>query len=68
MNWLWIVLALLGLTGAVVLFFVLTRVLIAARQLQRNVDVLGKSVNEEMKRLGIDAADLGESIDKTRRR
>ena len=68
MNWLWIVLALLGLTGAVVVFFVLTRVLMAARQLQRNVDGLGKAVNEEMKRLGIDAADLGESIDKTRRR
>ena len=68
MNWLWIVLALLGLTGAVVVFFVLTRVLMAARQLQRNVDGLGKAVNEEMKRLGIEAADLGESIDKTRRR
>jgi len=68
MNVLWIVLAILGVTGAVIVFFVLTRVFVAARQLQRNVDVLGQSVSEELKKLGGDAAALGEPIDKTRRR
>lgn len=68
MNALWIVLAVLGVTAAVVVFYVLSRVLAAARQLQRNVDTLGQSVSEELKRLGGDSAALGESIDKTRRR
>ncbi len=68
MDALWIVLAVLGVTAAVVVFFVLSRVLAAARQLQRNVDTLGQSVSEELKRLGGDSAALGESIDKTRRR
>jgi len=68
MDALWIVVGVVALTGAVVIFFVLTRVLLAARQLQRNVDTLGQQVSEELKRLGGDAAELGESIDKTRHR
>ncbi|MDQ6799101.1 MAG: hypothetical protein M3011_13985 [Actinomycetota bacterium] len=68
MTAVWIVLGLMALIGVVAIARVLARVLAAARQLQRNVDMLGASVNEELKRLGGDVSDLGESIDKTRRR
>jgi len=68
MTAVWIVLGLMALIGVAAIVRVLARVLAAARQLQRNVDILGASVSEELKRLGGDVNDLGESIDKTRRR
>ncbi len=68
MTALWILLGLMVLIGVAAIVRVLARVLTAARQLQRNVDILGASVSEELKRLGGDVSDLGESIDKTRRR
>jgi len=68
MTAVWIVLGLMALVGVAAIVRVLARVLAAARQLQRNVDMLGQSVNAELQRLGGDVNDLGESIDKTRRR
>jgi hypothetical protein len=65
---LWIVLAVVGLTGALVVFKILAGVLAAARQLQRNVETLGKSVTAELERLGADVDTLGDSVDETRRR
>ncbi|MGI8776872.1 MAG: hypothetical protein ACR2LJ_05675 [Acidimicrobiales bacterium] len=68
MTALWIVLGLMAAVGVAAIVRVLARVLAAARQLQRNVDMLGQSVNAELQRLGGDVNELGESIDKTRRR
>lgn len=68
MTVLWIALGLMAVIGVAAIVRVLARVLAAARQLQRNVDLLGQSVNAELERLGGDVSDLGESIDKTRRR
>jgi hypothetical protein len=68
MTVLWIALGVMALIGVAAIVRVLARVLAAARQLQRNVDLLGQSVNAELERLGGDVADLGDSIDKTRRR
>ncbi|HEX3394648.1 MAG TPA: hypothetical protein VHS52_08980 [Acidimicrobiales bacterium] len=68
MTLLWIALGLIALIGVAAIVRVLARVLAAARQLQHNVDLLGQSVNAELERLEGDVADLGESIDKTRRR
>ncbi len=68
MTAVWITLGLMALIGVAAIVRALTRVLSAARQLQRNVDALGASVNAELKRLGQDVDDLGGSIDKTRRR
>jgi len=68
MTAVWITLGLMALIGVAAIVRVLARVLGAARQLQRNVDALGASVNAELKRLGQDVEDLGESVDKTRRR
>jgi len=68
MTAVWIVLGLMALVAVAAIVVVLTRVLTAARQLQRNVDTLGESVAAELKRIGADTNDLGESIDKTRRR
>jgi hypothetical protein len=68
MTVLWIALGVMAIIGVAAIVRVLARVLAAARQLQRNVDLLGQSVNAELERLGGDVADLGDSIDKTRRR
>jgi TRAP-type C4-dicarboxylate transport system permease small subunit len=68
MTVLWIVLAVVAVTGALVVIRVLARVLAAARQLQQNVESLGESVSAELKRLGGDLAELGDSIDEARRR
>ncbi len=68
MTAVWITLGLMALIGVAAIVRVLARVLGAARQLQRNVDALGASVNAELKRLGQDVEDLGGSVDKTRRR
>jgi hypothetical protein len=68
MSILWVVLGVVALGGAVVTLFFLVKVLAAARQLQRNVQVLGDAVTDELRRLGGDMAELGESIDKKRRR
>ncbi len=68
MTAVWITLGLMALIGVAAIVRVLGRVLGAARQLQRNVDALGASVNAELKRLGQDVDDLGGSVDKTRRR
>ncbi len=65
---LWIVLAVVALAGAVVVLRYLMQVVAAARQLQRNVQVLGDAVTAELRRLGGDMAELGESIDEQRRR
>ncbi|HWC10118.1 MAG TPA: hypothetical protein VG455_02750 [Acidimicrobiales bacterium] len=68
MTVVWIVLAVAALAGAIVVLRFLIKVLAAARQLQTNVHVLGDAVTAELRRLGGDMADLGESIDKQRRR
>ncbi len=68
MTVLWIVLALVAIVGAIIIIRSLLKVLAAARQLQRNVQVLGDAVTAELRRLGGDMAELGESIDKKRRR
>jgi hypothetical protein len=68
MSVLWVVLGVVAFTGAVVVLLFLMKVLTAARQLQRNVQVLGDAVTDELRRLGGDMAELGESIDKKRRR
>ncbi len=68
MTAVWILLGLMALIAVAAIVRVLARVLAAARQLQRNVDTLGQSVSAELKRLEGDASDLGNSIDKTRRR
>lgn len=65
---LWIALAVIAVVALVAVVRVLGRLMAAARQLQRNVDSLGASVNAELKRLEIDVNDLGDSIDETRRR
>jgi len=66
MTVLWIVLAVVGLTGALVVLKVLAGVLKAARQLQRNVEALSQSVKTELERIEGDVTALGESIDETR--
>ena len=68
MTVVWIVLGVVALTGAIVTLLFLAKVHAAARQLQRNVQVLGDSVSSELKRLGGDMAELGENIDRQRRR
>ncbi len=68
MTAVWILLGLMALIAVAAIVRVLARVLAAARQLQRNVDTLGQSVSAELKRLEGDVSDLGDSIDKTRRR
>jgi hypothetical protein len=68
MTVLWVVLGVVAFAGAVVTLVFLMKVLTAARQLQRNVQVLGDAVTDELRRLGGDMAELGESIDKKRRR
>ncbi|MFN2607882.1 MAG: hypothetical protein ABR511_08290 [Acidimicrobiales bacterium] len=56
MTALWIALAVLAITGALVVLKVLSGVLGAARQLQRNVETLGQSVRAELERLDAEAA------------
>ena len=68
MSVVWVVLGVVALAGAVVTLVFLAKVLTAARQLQRNVQVLGDAVTEELRRMGGDMAELGENIDKKRRR
>ncbi|HYX44559.1 MAG TPA: hypothetical protein VE760_05905 [Acidimicrobiales bacterium] len=68
MSALWVLLGVVAFGGAVVVLLFLMKVLTAARQLQRNVQVLGDAVTDELRRLGGDMAELGESIDKKRRR
>ena len=68
MSVVWVVLGVVALAGAVVTLLFLMKVLTAARQLQRNVQVLGDAVSAELKRLGGDMAELGEKIDEQRRR
>jgi len=68
MTAVWIVLGLMALIAVAAIVRVLSRVLAAARQLQRNVEVLGQSVKAELNRIEGDVSDLGESIDRTRRR
>lgn len=63
MTWLWVVLAVVALTGAVIVFRSLAKVLAAARQLQRNVDVLSDQVSAELRRLGDEVSELGDSVD-----
>jgi hypothetical protein len=64
----WIVLAVLALTGAIVVLRVLAGVLKAARQLQRNVETLGQSVNAELQRLSGEADQPGATVDESRPR
>lgn len=66
MTVLWIVLAVVGVGGALVVLKVLAGVLQAARQLQRNVEALSQSVKTELERIEGDVSALGESIDETR--
>ena len=68
MTVLWIVLAVVAIGGALVVLRFLVKVLAAARQLRQNVEVLGDAVTDELRRLGGDMAELGDSIDKKRRR
>ncbi|HEX2192994.1 MAG TPA: hypothetical protein VHH09_07345 [Acidimicrobiales bacterium] len=68
MTVLWIVLGVAAIGGALIVLRFLVKVLAAARQLQRNVQVLGDAVTAELRRLGGDMAELGDSIDKKRRR
>lgn len=68
MTWLWIVLAVVALGGAAIVFRSLAKVLAAARQLQRNVNVLSEQVSAELHRLGGDLSELGDSIDEARRK
>ena len=68
MSVVWVVLGVVAFGGAVVTLVFLAKVLTAARQLQRNVQVLGDAVTEELRRMGGDMAELGENIDKKRRR
>lgn len=63
MTWLWVVLAVVAVTGAVVVFRSLAKVLAAARQLQRNVDVLNDQVSAELRRLADEVSELGDSVD-----
>ena len=68
MSVLWFVLAVVALGGAIVVVRALAKVLSAARQLQQHVDILSQQVNTELKRLGGDLADLGESLDEARKK
>ncbi len=68
MDAVWIVVLLVALVGALIVLRFLMKVLAAARQLQRNVQVLGDSVSAELRRLGGDMNELAENIDKQRRR
>ncbi len=68
MSAVWIVLIAVGLAGAIVVLLFLMKVPAAARRLQQNVQVLGDAVSAELKRMGGDMAELGENIDKQRRR
>ena len=63
MTWLWVVLAVVAVTGAVIVFRSLAKVLAAARQLQRNVDVLSDQVSAELRRLADEVSELGDSVD-----
>ena len=63
MTWLWVVLAVVAVTGAVIVFRALAKVLAAARQLQRNVDVLSDQVSAELRRLADEVSELGDSVD-----
>ena len=68
MSVLWFVLAVVALGGAIVVVRALAKVLSAARQLQQHVDILSQQVNTELKRLGGDLAELGESLDEARKK
>jgi len=67
-TWLWIVLAVVAVTGAAIVLHTLAKVLAAARQLQRNVNVLSEQVSAELQRLGGELAELGDSLDEARKR
>jgi cytochrome c-type biogenesis protein CcmH/NrfF len=67
MTWvLWVALAVVVVGGAFVIFRALHNVLKAARALQQHVETLGDQVNAELKSLGGDMAELGESLEKSR--
>ncbi|HEX2274820.1 MAG TPA: hypothetical protein VHG90_13175 [Acidimicrobiales bacterium] len=65
---LWVVLAVVVVGGTFVILRALHSVLTAARALQRHVETLGDQVNAELKGLGGDMAELGESLEKARRK
>ena len=65
---LWIVLAVVGIVGAVFVLRALSRVAAAARELQRNVAVLSKHVNASIEQMGGDVQALGDSVDELRRK
>ncbi|HEV3402421.1 MAG TPA: hypothetical protein VG078_11420 [Acidimicrobiales bacterium] len=69
MIWvLWVGLAVVVVGGAFVIFRALHNVLRAARALQQHVETLGDQVNAELKNLGGEMAQLGESLEKSRRK
>ncbi len=65
---LWVLLAVVVVGGLFVIFRALHNVLTAARALQHHVDTLSNQVNAELKGLGGDMAELGEALDKARRK
>ncbi len=65
---LWVLLAVVVLGGLFVIFRALQNVLTAARALQRHVETLSDQVNAELKGLGGEMADLGDALDKARRK
>ncbi len=65
---LWVVLAVVVVGGCFVIFKALHNVLTAARELQRHVETLGSQVNAELKSMGGEMAELGESLEKARRK
>lgn len=69
MAWvLWVVLGIVVLGGCFVIFRALHNVLRAARALQRHVESLGDQVNAGLKEIGGEMAELGESLEKSRRK
>jgi uncharacterized membrane-anchored protein YhcB (DUF1043 family) len=69
MTWvLWVVLAVVVVGGCFLIFRALHNVLKAARALQRHVESLGDQVNSGLKELGGEMAELGESLEKSRRK
>ncbi len=65
---LWVLLAVVVVGGLFVIFRALHNVLTAARALQRHVETLGDQVNAELKELGGEMAELGEALDRARRK
>ena len=68
MDAVWIVILVVAMVGAIIVLWFLMKVLAAAGQLQRNVQVLGDCVSAELRRIGGDMSDLAENIDTQRRR